>query len=248
MEKFSFALEDKLFKIYMNLQNEEFDDLQLTKLLLSYYVSGIPFIYNTSQAKRCGITLSSRKETSLRTNKLTTQSLEDLSKLTMYKGILSTDRDDFPYINISKGKIKPTISGTYYSCESRTNAISHIKAICDKAKKITILDGYLCSDNALKLLEKILPSREITIILHNKEYKNYKPTVIQDKLNEIDRDGKWTIDFKDLLIHSHHDRYINVDDEVEIIISGGLEYLENTIKDVTYVIKGTHSLIAMPHP
>lgn len=242
---YSFALDDELFKALSDFtKNGNVSDQKLIKTLLSYRINGEVFIFNIDQAKRCGVQLDSSLESQLRHKKLNSQSLEDLAKETLYKGVLSINNDKFPYINIYNGKIKPTISGTYYKNESRDNAIAHIKALCEKAKKITILDKYLTSttDSINVLADNILPRKSIDVVLHDKSIeRGYDPKIAKSKLSQ--KYNAWKIDLQNLSVYSHHDRYILIDDEIEVIISSGLDNLSSTDKDVTYIVKCAHPVI-----
>lgn len=239
--QYCFALEDDLFKALDDFNKGKGFDKKLIKTLLSYRISGLSFVYNTSQAKRCGIQMEAQLESQLRKASLTTQSLTDLAKRTVYKGILSTTNDTFPFININSGKIKPTISGTYYSNESRANAISHIKSLCEKAEEITVIDPYLTkTPSALDVLCGLLPSRKLKIILHDSPSNGYDPRKVQTELQSFNT--LWTIELKSLLAYSHHDRYISIDSEMEVVISSGLDNMSCTTKDVTYLVKQAHPL------
>ena len=243
-EDYSFVLEDDLFAEYHRFMNPGSPSpyhSNTIKKLLAYHTK--PFLFNKEQLDRCSIPCDRNLEITLRKNRLNGLELDELYKKTFYHGILSNDKDEYPYININNTneKIISSISGSYYARENREKAKSHIRSLCSSAKKIIVYDRYLTSspeDIAVETLADLLPQNEhVTIILHNTAIgTSYNPTIAKDKLKL--HYNNWTIDNSttSLRINSHHDRYIIIDDSMEIILSSGLTNLGDDQKDFTYLL------------
>lgn len=225
MGNYSFVLSDELQKEYCKFKEGEICDRFLIENLLHYYKPSI--LTNTSQLKRIGKSISPQLETSLRKSGFTTQPLEDLAQSTIYKIILCTDKDYYPYVNINGDKIENNLTACFFKRESRLKAINHMTALCRKAKTISIYDKYSFQDNEnIELLKTILPLKDLTII-YDSQYMNIK------RLQEYCE--KWT--FADRTFPEYHDRYLVVDDKLEIILTSGFDYLVKTEKEFTYIVR-----------
>lgn len=238
---YSFALEDELLLEYLKLiKPEKFKtgdtfSASIIKDLLSYHI--YPFIYGSNQIINLDINLDTtwKKQANLKN-----EPLQVLAEQTYYKCILSRTKDTFPYVKIGGAdKICPSITGSFYYNQSRDKAIQHIKSLCKSAKSIMIWDPYLTSDpNAISALTSILPqNNQVKIILHDKKSSTgYDPTTAEKQLQNS---YPWDIQLKRLSIYQHHDRYLVIDDEKQIILTSGFTNLTNdpTAKDFTYIIK-----------
>lgn len=225
MGNYSFVLSDQLQEEYCNFKEGKVYDRSLIENLLHYYKPSI--LTNTSQLKRIGRSMSPQLETTLRKSGFTTQSLTDLAQNTVYKIILCTDKDSYPYVNINGDKIENNLTACFFKRESRLKAIEHITALCRKAKRICVCDKYSFQNNDnIELLKDILPLKDLTIV-YDSQY------VTIDLLQK--HCEKWT--FSDRTLSEYHDRYLVIDDKLEIILTSGFDYLVKTEKEFTYIVR-----------
>lgn len=167
----------------------------------------------------------------LSANRLTNQSLEELASKTKYKIILSANRSDFPYVNINNDNIENNFTGTFLRSEPRLKAIEHIKSLCNDAKKsILVYDKYFYNkeDNA-DMLIKLLPLKKIEITYQRNSFSEQQINKLKSKCAD------WT--FKDNNFTDNHDRYLIIDDNVEIILTSGFSYLNDFTKEITYIVR-----------
>lgn len=225
MGDYSFVLSDQLQEQYCNFKEGKVYDRSLIENLLHYYKPSI--LTNTSQLRRIGKSMSPQLETTLRKSGFTTQSLKDLAQNTVYKIILCTDEDKYPYVNINGDKIENNLTACFFKRESRLKAIEHITALCRKAKRICVCDKYSFQNNDnIELLKDILPLKDLTIVYDSQ----YMTIDLLQKHCE-----KWT--FSDRTLSEYHDRYLVIDDKLEIILTSGFDYLVNTEKEFTYIVR-----------
>jgi hypothetical protein len=135
------------------------------------------------------------------------QSLEKLAEQTRYKLILNTEKSDFPYVNILKDSIEKNFSLTFRVGENRDKAIQLITALCANAKFI-----YLTLLHEDHLTSKVSEIKKI--------YAGWK----------IKLDSRHTFS-------KSHDRYLLIDNQIEIILSSGFQYLFAMDKDLTCLIR-----------
>ena len=129
---------------------------------------------------------------------------------------------------IMSDQISSHITGCFYRNAHRDKAIRHIRALCQDAKKICLYDQYL---NACKdVLKLILPNKKVELVYHSKHLNDSAVADLQ-KYNP-----QWSFSLDDSLL-THHDRYIVIDNKMEIILSSGFMYLELTGKELTYVVR-----------
>lgn len=225
MGDYSFVLSDQLQEQYCNFKEGKVYDRSLIENLLHYYKPSI--LTNTSQLRRIGKSMSPQLETTLRKSGFTTQSLKDLAQNTVYKIILCTDEDKYPYVNINGDKIENNLTACFFKRESRLKAIEHITALCRKAKRICVCDKYSFQNNDnIELLKDILPLKDLTIVYDSQ----YMTIDLLQKHCE-----KWT--FSDRTLSEYHDRYLVIDDKLEIILTSGFDYLVKTEKEFTYIVR-----------
>lgn len=223
---FSFVLSDQLcVEYYKFLQQKDYDK-KIIKKLLTYYNG--EFLSNTAQLNRNAITVSKQIKARLKYSGYTTQNLEDLSKKTLYKHILNIGNTNFPYIDIFSDQITSSITGCFYRDMQRNKAIDHLKSLCANASTIYFYDLYM--DNAYNILPLILPDKAVTII--------YKESMLSnDHLNWLKtQNNKWIFDSRQRLL-THHDRYIIIDNKIEILLTSGFLYLTHTHKELSYIVR-----------
>lgn len=161
-------------------------------------------------------------------------SVEELAKRSEYKIVLTKEKGkDFPFVNIDDDEIEMALGGFLMKGATRKKAIAHLKELCSGAKKLTIYDSYLkISDMAT--LSEILPAAPGVTLVYKKNKK-------VDQLDQGCREelGRLcpniTIEPQDL--KDHHDRYIIIDNRIEVILTSGVERLrEYSDKEISYII------------
>lgn len=231
MSKYSFALSDELCKqYYLFKQHAAGYDKGVVSRLLSYYNE--EYITNTAQLTRVEADVSQTLMDALRHNRLSNQSVEELAAKTMYKLILCTNQSGFPYVNINSDPICNCVIGSFYRDVPREKAISHLNALCKDGKRIHLYDQYL--SGSIEVLPQILPDKAIELI-----YATNRPTAhlgAADIAYLSGRNAKWTFTPDDTMF-THHDRYIIIDDKLEIVLTSGFEYLANPMKEISYIVR-----------
>lgn len=225
------VVEDDLFSEYHKFRNGKICDTKKIKQLLHFYKNEI--VSNIRQYEDNNVALESNLKTQMSHAGLKRQSLEDLAEnCTLYKIILSTSKNTFPYINIMENsqRLESNFSASFDMAESRTFALNHLAAICLHAKTIVIYDKYFSQKkNNINLLESILPKKKVEII--------YNDEIEDADIDELKRRcNMWTFT-KNPHMKKRHDRYLIVDDRLEIILSSGFDHLGDTSSDFTYLLR-----------
>lgn len=230
MAKFSFALSDKLCKEYMLFKQHGDYDKSLISKLLRYY-NGIEFIYNNDQLKRVNITVDDTLSITLKKAGLDKKDIEELSAKTEFQLILTDDKSEYPYVNIYSDNIETCLTGCFYQKENRNKAIEHIKSLCKRANKITIYDKFISENSNYLLLKDIIPNKAIEVSYVNNHLDDKCLKDLESTLNEcIFKEIKDTDT-------QHHDRYIIINDKLEIILSSGFEHLKGDKKEIIYIVR-----------
>ena len=240
---YSFVMEDALFEEYHKFMNPkeyggEFDK-DIVKKLLSYHI--YPFLFNKRQYERLNLDIPNNLKSQFQHTSWKNVELTTLANETVFKCILSKDKNIFPYININCDKVKTSLTGTFFSLESREKALAHIERLCKDARTITIHDKYLSVDEAQKICG-LLPARKgLTIRIHNRNISN--TTYIFTNINTVfcNHCKDWTVEPTDLLVNSHHDRYMIIDDNLAVILTSGFSNLFSDPKDITYIVGSVDS-------
>ena len=236
---YSFVLEDNLFWEYnkfMNPQKYDGDyDKDIIKKLLSYHI--YPFLFNKSQLERLKIDISPNLKNQLYHAQNKNKELTTLADDTVFKCILSIDKDFFPYININFDKIKASVTGTFFSTENRNKAKDHIAKLCKSANSITLHDKYM-TVNVIQNLCTLLPiNRKLKIQIHSKDISDGGAYVFSEINSELCKyNNNWIVEPTELHVYSHHDRYMIIDNKIAIILTSGFHNLFSEQKDITYIV------------
>lgn len=226
---YSLVLSDELLSEYYKFTSNSNFDRNLIEKLFNYYKP--TYITNKAQLERINHTSDKNLVSSLIKSGLKNQTLEELASKTKYKIILSTDRNDYPYVNINDDNIEKNFTGTFLRNESRDKAIKHIKSLCKEAEKfIIVYDKYFKEkdDNADTLIN-LLPKHKLEIIYQLDTFSQEQ----KDKLQKAC--PTWTL--RDENFQDCHDRYLIIDNKVEIILTSGFWYLNNLSKEITYIVR-----------
>ena len=224
------VVENDLFVEYHKFTKGKPCDAKIIKRLLHFYCNEI--VSNVGQYEETGVELDANLKNKLAHAGLKRQSLESLAEhYTMYKIILSTRKNNFPYINIMNDdlRLERNFSASFDIGESRAFAVEHLKAICSHAKKITVYDKYLSHKiENVDILDKIFPKKKLNIV-----HKNLDTNFIAEMQKRCET---WSI-CNDSAINDRHDRYLVIDDIIEIILSSGFDHLNDMAGDFTYIIR-----------
>jgi hypothetical protein len=235
------VVSDILFNEYHKFKKGDPCDTEMVKRLLHYYKHEI--VSNVGQYENNNVQIDSNLKAQLTHAGLKRQSLEDLAENnTIYKIILNTERNDFPYINVMDDgeKLENNFSSSFDVAEVRNRAYDHLTAICKHAKKITVYDKYFsCGKNNVSVLERIFPKKNLDI---HYNYDSEKKIGINDDditaLKAICSGWNFT---NERAMTGRHDRYLIIDDQVEVILSSGFDHLCNNSGDLTYIVRPVKS-------
>jgi len=227
MSDYALVLSDELLALFIDFKLGRVDKPKLAEQFFGYYA---PYITNTAQLQR--IERGHDLLPQLAAKGLIAQSLEQLAEQTHYKLILNTEKSNYPYVNILNDKVEKNFTLTFRTGENRDKAVQLITALCADAQFILVFDLYFCQQwrDTQQLFHKIVPKKKLTL-LHDGH--------LDIKISDIKKIYKdWTIkqDRRNTFTHSH-DRYLLIDNKIEILLSSGFDNLFSTSKDLTCVIR-----------
>lgn len=184
-------------------------------------------------------------------------SIESISKSTTYKVILSNDKTktQFPYIYIFDDILENNFTATFHTKDSRNKAIKHLAALLSNANYIFIYDLYIANNwvSFLNFTQQCFPKKQL-VILYPKEIASNSgchhikegQKLTQEQCSQIIQIGGKLLNknlwsFKPDNTHPNftnlHDRYLIVDNKIEIIFTSGIDYLIDDNKDFTYIVR-----------
>lgn len=235
MKPYGLVLSDELQEVYLDFKEKRDFDQVIVRQLLHYYKGS--FLTNTAQMTRLGRKMSPSMEQQLRSAGFTTQTLDELAGKTVYKIILSTGNNTFPYVNIYGDTIENNLTGCFMRGVRRDKAIAHIQALCKKATRICIYDKYITKEGSerrnqenLNSVAALWPNKSLCIVYQDGHLKDSDVNFLKGKC------VKWTFE-KRFDIPEHHDRYLIIDDKIEIILTSGFSSLSDIDKEFTYIVR-----------
>ncbi|MGX3010342.1 hypothetical protein ACWIUD_02090 [Helicobacter sp. 23-1044] len=233
---FSLAIDDDLASELCKFKNNQHCNVKIIEKILHYYKDYPIFTKNYFLQYYSRDTQQALLQSN---SSINWDSIETIAKSTIYKVILSSKkRVDFPYISIYTDKIENNFTATFFIGESRQKALEHLSALLKNANCIFIYDAYLFSDNVWSAFIDFA-----TQCFPNKILNIFYPQSIMGRTPQFSQisNSKWR--FKADRIHHNfanlHDRYLIIDDKIEIIFTSGIEYLMDNNKDFTYIVR-TH--------
>ncbi|TXK93716.1 hypothetical protein BMR10_15120, partial [Methylococcaceae bacterium CS4] len=239
MSDYSLVLSDDLLRLFFDFKQGTVDKPRLVEKFLSYYHA--PHLTSVNQLKNIGIEDTALFQL-LSAQGFIGQSLEELAKETRYKLILDLEKTLYPYVNIHQDKVEKNFSLTFSIGDNRDKAIQLITALCSNAKFILIFDLYFCDrwNDTKKLFQQVIPNKIITL-LHDRH--------LERKITEIKQiNANWTIKLDTRrTFRDSHDRYLLIDNKIEIILSSGFDNLFSTDKDLTCVLRYKDRRAMLPH-
>jgi hypothetical protein len=238
--QYKIVLSDELLKEFYKFKRSSDFDKNLIEKLFNYYTGGE--LTNVAQLKRIGIDDTRLLSNLSKANpKYRDKTLEELCEETIYKFILNTERDDYPYINIHSDKIERNFTATYTKNESRQKTIEHIKALCKNAQYVFIYDKFI-NEEIIREIAKILPKKRLNIIhtkIYNDNTKQWELNFSQTQITLFKNICKdWIIkEDRRNTYKNYHDRYLLIDNQIEIILTSGFDYLFDENKEFTYIVR-----------
>lgn len=218
-------LSDKLALEYLKFRNQCKFDEGCIEALLCYFKG--EFIFTKEQ-----LSYASKEIASFDMSRF----LPLIDKIPKFQLILCDDNDKFPNVNIFSDRIENNLGATFKKDDPRDKAIEHFKALFKDAKSIFIYDKHIYKNHNLASLEKFIEECKIkcNIYLDRNTYdKLNKNKNLSSKIK-----SKIAIDKAHNLNNKNtHDRYIMIDNNIEIILTSGIDYLFDTSKDFTYIIR-----------
>lgn len=238
---FSIAINDDIAHKLCNFREGKEYDFKEIEAILQYYKPSPIFTYSFLERFYGRDLISSLLSTYAH---LDFNSIEDLSKHTLYKIILTQDNDEFPYVNIKKSKIYPSFCSTFLKNEDRTNAKQHIRSLLKQADTLYIYDRYLNEKNVSRELfnffEECLPkTKAIKVLIHHSCFKEFQKANQEaiSKLKQKNSNISFGEDNSYQNFEKSHDRYLIIDQKIRIILTSGIEYLMDDTKDFTYIVQ-----------
>lgn len=233
--KYGMVLDHNLFVEYWKFRRGEGYNMPLVNKILTYYHN--EFLTNVGQFVHNGVQIDRRLKKELAQNGFVNQNLQELAALTTYKIILTDGHTNYPYVNINEGRFNPAMTTFYAGDMERDAARDYLRNLCYGAKKsILLYDGYINVAHDLdNLLRYIIPNKQILFLFSFAK-------ITEEHRNELQRTHD-KLSFKDLgAVQKHHDRYLIIDDSIEVVLTSGFEYLQNQKKEISLVIRPVKDL------
>lgn len=229
MSMYSLVLSDDLLNVYFDFKQGTVNKPKDVEKFFNYYHA--PHLTCVEQLKRIGIDDPTLFQ-ALAAQGFITQTLEELVNFTQYKLILNAIKSDYPYVNINNDKVEKNYSLRFQIGESRNKAVQLMSALCLGAKFILIFDTYFCErwNGTQQLFQQVIPKERLTL-LHSGHLTNKT-----SEIKQIHTGWKIKLDTRNTFTNSH-DRYLLIDNKIEILLSSGFDNLFSTDKDLTCVIR-----------
>jgi len=165
MVDFTMILEDDLAKELCNFKNNKPCDNEIVKRILHYYKPPILLSGKYMELYYQNYDAEILSQLFGKGDYSPNSSLEELSNKTLYKVILSQNKNNFPYVNIFNDRMENNLTATFNKNEERTKAKEHFKALFCNAKTIFIYDNHLCDNQGSfkKFAEECFPKQKLSI-------------------------------------------------------------------------------------
>jgi hypothetical protein len=226
---YAIALEDSLCGAWHAFKRGQTVDNRKIENLLRMYKP--PHITNTQQLQRLDI-IDAPLMMQLAQAGLQTQTVPELAVLTRYKIVLSETSTTFPHINIYGDALGNHYAMTCQMGQQRHKALAHLSALLANANSVLIHDRHLAKTwPSAKQILSLLPHKQLTLF--------FTTTVPQAIASEIKNTyALWTVKpSKASTYQQHHDRYLRIDNQIEVVITSGIDYLFDASKECTLLIR-----------
>jgi len=162
---------------------------------------------------------------------------DNLIKNTELKIMLTNNKNEYPYINVNDDIIKTKYSGTFYKEDNRNKAEKHIKVLLENANNIFIYDNHISKPNVFigfkDFFNELVPRKQLNIYFpQNRQFTQQQKVELLNIYNQ----WEFKIDRQFQRYYNSHDRYLIIDNKIELIFTSGIEYLFDDGKDFTYII------------
>lgn len=242
---FSLAIDDILAEELCKFRVNQQCDIDMVERTLHYY-KGYPIFTKSYFRQYYSNAIQTNLLQSIST--INWDSIETISKGTIYKVILSSQKNvNFPYISIYDDKIENNFTATFLSGKSRQKAKEHLKALLENTKYIFVYDVNLFKNNVWKsfidFAQQCFPNKQLNIFYPQSIVAGQN---IQSQCSQITKIGgkssnKNLWSFKVDNTHQNftnlHDRYLIIDNKIEIILTSGIDNLIDDFKDFTYIVR-----------
>ena len=168
-------------------------------------------------------------------------SLEALSKKTLFKLILTQSEGDVapPYFNLKTPNINRNYTITRMHAENRYTLVDYLKNLLQDADEILIYDKYFSKKESNKKLFRLLPSRPIRIkYIENGDGDNghfIKQGCFGNAKWQVERCDTRQVEFNRFA--RSHDRYLIINNKIEVTLTSGFLYIWDKAKEITCVIR-----------
>ena len=232
---YTLAMDDQLLKVFYDFKKGRIGETStatIQNLLRLYHP---PHITSTSQLTAVGVNDPALLQQLASVN-LTRQTAKELVGRTQYKILLSAEQVHYPAVKVSGDSVSSQFVMTLKPGEDRTKAHSWLAALLAEAKQVTVVDGYLCDSqsgrlkpNARRFFE-LFPVQTLSLFLSR---------VQQRTVTDIKKIcGDWKVKRNTSPRYQNaHDRYVLIDDKMEVVITSGIDYLFDTSKECTLLVR-----------
>lgn len=232
---FTLAMDDRLLKLFYDFKHGQLNEtstLTIQNLLRLYHP---PHITSAAQLQAIGVEDPALLQ-QLAVSGLAKQTAEELVSRTRYKILLSEDQTTYPNVSVQNDHVSSQFVMSFKAGEQRGKAHNWLSVLMADALNITVVDGYLCDGQtgALKPNGKkffdLLPRKPLSIFLSRTQQKS-----ITD-IKKICRD--WSVkEDTSTAYRNVHDRYLRIDNKMEVVITSGIDYLFDTTKECTLLVR-----------
>lgn len=234
------VLSDELLETWINFKKGIISDKNTLEKLLKFIK--YPFLAHFDKNSLLQISEPSLKQAILSTYpSIGNINLEELATNTLYKIIFNNENENNPpYFDINNNKIlennyvillKPNDNKQYIK--------DYLKILLLKANNIFIHDNYISNNfNICKtFFEYCLPKHKLNIFYTNSTFKEKDHNILsQIKGIHLDWKLKKSINTFDINDKSH-DRYLIIDNKLEIILSSGFDGLFSNDNESALIIR-----------
>lgn len=230
---FTLAMDDALLKTLYDFKRGQLGEtstLVIQNLLRLYYP---PHITSVKQLRAIGIDDPALLQ-SLAQQGLIEQTAAELAEYTRYKILLSVDNTQYPAIAISGDSVNSQFVMTLRCGEPRDKAHEWLKALLAGAVNVTIVDRFMFDGGKMRASTRnffnLLPQKKLSLFF------NSDPGVFASQIKQVF--SNWKIKKNtDPLYSNVHDRYLLIDNKIEVVITSGIDYLFDTSKECTLLVR-----------
>jgi hypothetical protein len=227
---YAYVLDDELLMLWHQFkQGVDVEKRKLEKFLRHYRP---PHLTNIEQLKRCGID-DEVLGSALAGSGFLNQPLEELAQHTHFKFILTAEDQNFPYVHFDQKPVSSELAYRFLPNEPRDRLHQHLKQLLANAKVVVLADRYLGQErfHNAKQIFNLFPSTACTVCL-TYELENAQKTQIKESKPNLKLINDTRSNYSGL-----HDRYLLIDNTVEITLTSGIDYLFDTSKECTAIIR-----------